>query len=271
MLIIEDYNEKWTPTMKYYAFDWDDNIVYMPTEIILLDDIKDEVGMSTHDFAKYRSEIGKNTFKYRGTNIIGYAENPFRQFRKEGDEQFLSDVMIAKRGPSFNDFKEAINNGSIFSIITARGHNPNTLKEAVKQYIKNDFFDISEKKLIYNLEKYRDLLPTNNEDDIIDEYLNLCKFYPVTFSSGSAANPEIEKVKALNEFYIYCENMSDKIKEAFLFKNEIKGESGDLMKFSIGFSDDDVKNIETIKDKLKKDYLTIYSTSKGNKEKINQE
>ena len=47
--------------------------------------------------------------------------------------------MKAKVGPAFNDFKEAINNGSIFSIITARGHNPNTLKQAVYNYIINDF------------------------------------------------------------------------------------------------------------------------------------
>jgi hypothetical protein len=269
MLIIEDSNEKWTPNMKYYAFDWDDNIVYMPTEIILLDNFDDEVGMSTHDFAKYRSEIGKNTFKYRGTNIVGYAQKPFRQFREEGDENFLNDIMIAKRGPAFNDFKEAINNGSIFSIITARGHNPNTLKEGVKKYIKKGVFGIDENKLIYNLEKYRDLIPSDDNEDIVDDYLNMCKFYPVTFSSGSAANPEIEKVKALNEFYIYCENMADKVKEAFLFKNDLKGETGGLMKFSVGFSDDDPKNIETIKDKVNKSNLTIYSTNKGDKEKVN--
>ena len=177
MFIIEESIQKWAPNMKYYAFDWDDNIVYMPTEIILLDNHDDEVGMSTHDFAKYRSEIGKNTFKYRGTNIVGYAQNPFRQFREEGDENFLNDIMIAKRGPAFNDFKEAINNGSIFSIITARGHNPNTLKEGVKKYIKKGFFDINQNKLIYNLEKYRDLIPSDDNEDIVDQYLEFHKMY----------------------------------------------------------------------------------------------
>jgi hypothetical protein len=62
MKIIEGFNEKSTPDMKYYAFDWDDNIVYMPTEIILIDNNDDEVGMSTHDFAKYRGDIGKTEF-----------------------------------------------------------------------------------------------------------------------------------------------------------------------------------------------------------------
>lgn len=271
MELFEDFYEKGTPDMKYYAFDWDDNIVFMPTEIILIDNFNDEVGMSTHDFAKYRSDIGKNEFKYRGTTIVGYAPNPFRQFRVEGDVDFLSDVLIAKKGPSFDDFEEAINNGSIFAIITARGHNPKTLKQAVKKYIDNGFFGIDKDKLIKNLQKYRDLVaPEIEYEDIIDEYLDLCKFYPVSFESGSAANPEIEKVKALNEFYDYCEEMSEIIKKAFLFKNDMRGEKGDILNFSIGFSDDDPKNIEVIRDKVNKKGLTIYSTNKGDKEKVNQ-
>jgi hypothetical protein len=72
---------------------------------------------------------------YNGDTIVGFSENPYRNFRTDGDKDFLVDAMNAKIGPAFNDFKEAINNGSIFSIITARGHNPNTLKQAVYNYI----------------------------------------------------------------------------------------------------------------------------------------
>jgi hypothetical protein len=272
MNLFENFNDTGTPDMKYYAFDWDDNIVYMPTEIILIDDVGDEVGMSTHDFAKYRGEIGKNNFRYRGTTIVNYANLPFRQFTVTGDEGFLSDVLTAKKGPAFDDFEEAINNGSIFSIITARGHNPETLKKGVKKYITNGFHGIDEEKLIKNLQKYRDLVaPENQYEDIVDEYLDLCKFYPVSFESGSAANPEIEKVKALNEFYDYCEEMSERIKKAFYFKNDMNGEKGNILNFTIGFSDDDPKNIEVMKDKVNKKGLTIYSTNKGEKEKVNKD
>jgi hypothetical protein len=59
--------------MKYYAFDWDDNIMNMPTKIILKDDDGDEVGMSTEDFAEYRTEIGKEDFEYEGHKIVGYC------------------------------------------------------------------------------------------------------------------------------------------------------------------------------------------------------
>ena len=42
--ILEGIDEEGTPDMKYYAFDWDDNIMIMPTKIILKDDylIRDE-------------------------------------------------------------------------------------------------------------------------------------------------------------------------------------------------------------------------------------
>jgi hypothetical protein len=87
--------------MKYYAFDWDDNIVHMPTKIVLKTDLGDEVGMSTTDFAKYREKIGKGPFEYEGETIVGFADNAFRNFRTEGDKQFIIDAMKADKGPAF--------------------------------------------------------------------------------------------------------------------------------------------------------------------------
>jgi len=270
MIIIEQFDENLTPDMKYYAFDWDDNIVYMPTEIILLDNEGEEVGMSTHDFAKYRGQIGSTKFEYRGTTIEKYAPNPFRQFKTEGDNEFIENIMIAKIGPAFDDFKEAINQGSIFSIITARGHNPNTLKDGVKKYIDNNFNGINKNRLVHNLKKYRNISDESilSDDEMIDAYLFLCKFYPVTFGdAGSVANPEDAKVNALNEFYSYCKKLSSFIKKKYNIKKDISGENKLEKYFSIGFSDDDFKNLETIKKRVKKPNLTIYSTNKGKKEK----
>ena len=61
--IIDDEN---SPIMKYYAFDWDDNLMFMPTKIYLKDKNGKSVGMSTEDFAEHRTDIGKNDFKYEG-------------------------------------------------------------------------------------------------------------------------------------------------------------------------------------------------------------
>ena len=45
-------------------------------------------------------------------------------FGVEGDKKFIVDSLLAEPGPSWNDFVECINGGSIFAIITARGHTP---------------------------------------------------------------------------------------------------------------------------------------------------
>jgi len=58
----EGISKHGTPDLKYYAFDWDDNIVHMPTKIILQSEDGDDVEMSTDDFAEYRSKIGKEKF-----------------------------------------------------------------------------------------------------------------------------------------------------------------------------------------------------------------
>ena len=235
----EGFTEQGTPDLKYYAFDWDDNIVFMPTLILLVDIENNEVGMSTHAFAEYRHLIGKQEFEYEGHTIKDYAQNPFRNFRVEGDKQFLTDVPHAKIGPSFKDFKECVEGASIFAIITARGHNPNTLKEGCKIYIQTGFGGINTIKVLESIKKYNELFgvqSSNNEDELIDNYLSMCVFEPVSFGQGSAASPETLKVTALNNFIEYVNKQAKGIK-----KHAVKG-----AKINIGFSDDDKKNIDTM-------------------------
>ena len=76
----EGFDPEGNPDLKYYAFDWDDNIATMPTQIILLSDEDEEVGMSTEDFADYRGMIGKEPFEYKSKMIVGYADDPYRNF-----------------------------------------------------------------------------------------------------------------------------------------------------------------------------------------------
>jgi hypothetical protein len=93
--LLEGFDDEGKPDTKYYAFDWDDNICFMPTQIIVLTENEDEVGMSTEDFADHRHQIGVEPFNYKGTTVVGYANNPFRNFRAKGDKKFIIDSMIA--------------------------------------------------------------------------------------------------------------------------------------------------------------------------------
>ncbi len=68
-------------------------------------------------------------------------------------KQFIIDAMGAKPAAAWPDFVEAINNGSIFSIVTARGHTPSVLKEGVYNYIVSNTNGIDSNELVKNLEK----------------------------------------------------------------------------------------------------------------------
>jgi hypothetical protein len=269
----EGFKGEGTPDLKYYAFDWDDNIVHMPTKIIVKDENGDEVGMSTDDFAEHRHQIGKEPFDYKGTSIVGYAENPFRNFRTEGDKDFLVDAMRAKVGPAFDDFREAINNGSIFSIITARGHNPNTLKEAVYNYIIDGFKGIDKEQLIKNLKKYRSFVGEDemSDDELIKSYLELNKYHPVSFGDDKgASNPEEAKVRAMEDFVSYIKGMAAVLNKRAYLKNDI-GNKFIPAKPSIGFSDDDPKNIEVMQKHFKNkpdNIVKTYSTAGGTKKEV---
>jgi hypothetical protein len=241
----EGFTEQGTPDLKYYAFDWDDNIVFMPTKIILLDTEGKEVGMSTHAFATERSKIGKEEFEYEGHIIKDFAQNPFRNFRVEGDDQFLKDAPKASLGPSFKDFKECVEGASIFAIITARGHNIDTLKEACKSYIMSKFGGIDTEKVVSSIKKYNELYgsPSNKSNSqLVDDYLKLCQFSPVSNPEiagndpAAAASPEELKASELRRFITHVDKQVKRIN-----KNITKGQTRE-----IGFSDDDPKNVDYI-------------------------
>ena len=260
--LIEGFDDVGTPDLKYYAFDWDDHIMYMPTKIVLKDENGNEVGMSTEDFAEYRQEIGKSPFNYKGKTIVGYGDDPFRKFRTAGDKQFKVDAMIAKTGPAWSDFVEAINNGSIFSIITARGHNPQSLKDVVYNLIVSDHNGINKDLLVKNLRKYRDIVGMEDKSDmeLIKDYLDMNRYYPVTFGQGSAANPEELKVLAMKEFLSYVKAQAKELGKKLYIKDEIAN------KFipSIGFSDDDIRNVEVMSKHFEDEpALKTYSTAGG--------
>lgn len=261
------------PDLKYYAFDWDDNIVSMPTQIVLKSEEGSDVNMSTEDFADYRHRIGKEPFEYNGETVVDYAENPYRNFGVEGDKKFIVDSLLATPGPSWDDFVECINGGSIFAIITARGHTPNVLRDSIYNFIVTNHNGIDKNTLIGNLKEYRELSGEVVRDDqlLIKEYLDMCKYYPVTHGQGSASNPEEGKIKALREFINYVKYQSRKIGKKVSFTNDV---SNNFIP-QIGFSDDDYKNIESINDFLDKEYkdekpVQTYLTKGGIKKKFNE-
>lgn len=258
--------------LRMYVFDWDDNILRMPTEVKME---KNENGkwvplrVSTEDFAHFRTDPN-----YRTT------PDSFSDFTN--NEAFLIDAKKAINNksfaPSYKKFIESLIYANPFAINTARGHSPNTLKDGVKLFIQMVLSDDEKMMMINNIKKElpQSLIKGLNNIQLIDLYLDeMGEFYPVSSEEfgdrfglnvkGGASNPEHSKKVAIAHFV-------EKV-----FRNVEKLiQSGEYTKVSFGFSDDDIRNVkatvELLEDELSTMYpeihFVIYDTSEGGNKKI---
>ena len=270
--------------LRLYAFDWDDNILQMPTKIKMDQKVGKRwkpIEVSTEKFAEIRTEPD---YRVRNNNpkeaFIDFTLPD--TFLRDSKEAILKD----KKSPSFNKFKESLIYANPFSIITARGHNPEVLKKGVKMFIHLVLSPEEKEKMLENI---IDTLKHENEfsDDFIEklEYLDKNQildlfldekgdYYPVSSPefgerfglevSGGAANPEHNKKVALADF---ISKYDDLIR------------SGKYVSASLGFSDDDPRNVkamvEFVRNELSRMYpevkFIIQDTSEGGYTKIHIE
>ncbi len=138
----------------FYFFDFDDNIAFLTTSLVLFHkQTGEELSLSSSDWALHHSTIGKSgpfvEFEIRYDDTTG----SFRNFRDldltdveklSGKKQlFIADVQQALKlpdlqwkGPSWDCFYHATFNQRPISIITARGHSNDTIQEGVREFVK---------------------------------------------------------------------------------------------------------------------------------------
>ena len=244
----DKFLERNKPILHFSIFDWDDNILFMPTKIHLehLENgewVKKDV--STEQFAQVR-----NLSNWRPLIVDGdyKAYDEFRDNGPRGEMAFMEDMLDAldnkKFGPSWKKFIYTLIRGSIFAIITARGHESKTIKNAVRYIINNVLTNEERIEMGANLSAYIDLF--NNDfnidkelhfDQLVEDYLNNCDFVGVSspgfkkkYARFSPKNPEEAKKIAISDF----------IKKIHTYGNIIDGD------VRVGFSDDDKRNVDTI-------------------------
>jgi len=265
-LIQEEYSN--TKSIRAYSFDWDDNIVRMPTKIKMLkstDSGWEKINVSTEEFALLRTN---EDYKL--------DDGAFDNFISE--EAFLTDLEEALNSgsfaPSFDKFKEALIYANPISIITARGHHPEVLRKGMDLVISYTFNEKELEKMMDNIQQNYPELDGEGADVILKTYLDSHDYHPVTsefFSekfglgdSSSVVNPEENKKIALRDYV------------AKIVTGAKQVVNSDLNKLSIGFSDDDLGNINVIKDfiqhVLQQEFpsvnFVIYDTSEGGMKKI---
>ena len=139
--------------------------------------------------------------------------------------------------------KVTLSKGSLFAIITARGHEAPAMRKGVEWIIDNELSEEQLYSMYNNLLKFAYLFKDESEyprilkgqpskDRLVSLYLDNCDFVGVSAPSrgGSPANPEKAKEDALLEFKNKVNSFSEKI--GFDAK--------------VGFSDDDLGNVKHI-------------------------
>lgn len=240
--------------LHYYAFDHDDNILHMPTVIHMEKRIVDNwepVDVSTAEFAKVRND--KDNYRLL-ENDPNQAFSEFRDFGPRGNKAFLEDLKKALNekayGPAWQAFIDCLKEGSIFAIVTARGHEPESIRKGYEYMIDNAMTKDEQYEMYNNCLKHCmvfgkgdnfDRIPKGlvSQTPLIKLYLDNCDFYGVSsdwfkreFGEGSASNPEHAKQLALDTFIEKCNKF---------------GRSIGAHSVSVGFSDDDKKNVEHVK------------------------
>ena len=257
--------------LKYYIFDWDDNILHMPTRIHL-EKRSEDGNWSPHAVSTaVFSVIRTDTKNYRPPG--GDWENAFVEFRDVDDDDenvFLRDTRTAidrviagetEQAPSFRRFRQTLVEGRLFGIVTARGHDPKIIREAVEYFIAHVLTDEERATMFENLRGYmQSFAPDDSADsdaEVLSYYLDHNKYHGVmsphfknlmTNAHGAATDTtEAGKQFAIRDFVEHV--------------IRIARERGIVKPISVGFSDDDVGNAraveEYIRDEMAKEFPSV--------------
>ncbi|MDD5706967.1 MAG: hypothetical protein PHR35_13675 [Kiritimatiellae bacterium] len=266
---------------KYYIFDWDDNILHMPTRIHLEKRQPDGSwtphAVSTSVFSVIRND-GANYRPPGGDWARAFAE--FQDGQGEQADRFLRDTTQAIRrvlegkeapGPSFDTFRRTLIEGRLFAIVTARGHASETLRRGVRLFIRAVLTAGERETMMANLRGYRvcfDRVATfGSDEEELAYYLNLNLYHAVTSPDfdgrlGQAArarvNAEERKQFAIRDFVEHIVHILQRTAPGTRWRP-----------ISVGFSDDDPANVAAVEHYLRQELsrrfpsvkFVVYDTS----------
>lgn len=257
--------------LKYYIFDWDDNILHMPTRIHLERKLQDGSwvphAVSTAVFSVIRSDRQE----YRPPN--GIWENAFREFRDtdiNNENIFLRDTRTAidrvvsghdKEGPSFAKFRLTLVEGRLFAIVTARGHSSSVIRQAVDYFIQTVLSEKERQTMLKNLRGYMACFApeaeASTDADVLAFYHDHNRYHGVMspeFRSrmgqkpGASPNTEEGKQFAIKDFVEHVIHIAH--------------ERGLSKPISVGFSDDDEANVIAVENYIRKALAREFSKVK---------
>lgn len=154
--------------VSFYFFDFDDNIMFLATPIFILNtETEKPEPFSTGKFANIHPLLGQpgeweNYAMFEGS-YRNFRDIPEDELQPGQKQYFVEDVEKAIKsderswqGPSWDLFVYACKEQRPVSIITARGHSPETLKAGLRVLV--------EKGLIPQEPNYLAIFPVGNDD-----------------------------------------------------------------------------------------------------------
>ncbi|MCF8059394.1 MAG: hypothetical protein K9K67_08860 [Bacteriovoracaceae bacterium] len=218
----------------FYFFDFDDNVAYLTTPIVIFNkETGGERTLSSGEWARYHQNIG-----HSGPFADYYVDynddtGSFRYFRDQKHsfidkvvrrkQTFLSDIEKALdqadyswKAPSWNCFYHATYNRRPTSVITARGHNKETIQDGIDLIVRTGH-------LPHN-PNYLSIYPVTNPQVRVSELQDPELRHSVADLKRAAISQSVEKA-----LKVYGHNSHHRF----------------------GMSDDDPKNVELITEEMK--------------------
>ena len=273
---------------KYYIFDWDDNILHIPTRIHLEKRQPDGSWaphlVSTSVFSLIRGDT-QNYRPPHGNWPEAFVE--FQDFANETESHFLRDAREAIQrlirgaedpAPSFQTFRTTLVEGRLFAIVTARGHASSTLRMGVRMFVDIVLTPAERGEMLANLRGYRaafdHVTQFGTDEEELAYYLGLNHYNAVTsprfneFLSRTAPGAEAaghRKQFAIRAFVEHVVRILARTQEEGRLRHSV----------SVGFSDDDPGNIKAVEEYIQTELgsrfpgvkFVVYDTSDRTLEK----
>lgn len=242
--------------LRYFIFDWDDNILHMPTHIHL-ERLTDEGEWVPYSVSTSLYSLIRNDTKHYRPPTDGAWEAAFRDFRDieiEEENVFLRDTREAidrvvsgeaPRAPSFETLKRVLIEGRLFAIVTARGHSPDVLKAGVRYFIERTFTPQEKQAMLRNLRGYLEWLQPghdkDSDDEVLEYYLSLNKYH-------GCMSPRFAELLREHNYEVAGteEGKQFAIRDFVRHVIGILREHGVDRPISVGFSDDDEGNARAV-------------------------
>jgi hypothetical protein len=192
--------------------------------------------------SQFHNYIGSKKTRMRNNNYHETFEEQ-SDTGPRGNKAFLLDTIKGIKhglfGPSWDDFIHSLVDGRIFLIITARGHEPESLRKGVEWIIYNYLTDAQREEMENNCRKFHKLFG-DDPDDIIGHYLDKCDYVGV-MSDYFKETFDVPNMK-ISQLVGYGKSMVIK-----RFLNRIKKSSRKLgIPVKVGFSDDRKRTVDDV-------------------------